>query len=121
MDRPNRQECSVPARCALGLLLKFPHELIPFALAQIAIFKAISAFNSTDRVRGVYEKISADHKYWIIHNEYDYEAHELPAEHKYVSTHEEEGTYVRTLISQIESDLDRDISLISICVDITGS
>jgi len=43
----------------------------------------ISAFNLTDRVRGVFDKVLASKKYWIIHNEYSYETSELPGEEKY--------------------------------------
>ena len=37
-----------------------------------------SAFNSSERVRIVFDKVNAREKYWLIHSEYDYQDHELP-------------------------------------------
>jgi hypothetical protein len=80
----------------------------------------ISAFNLTDRVRGVFDKVLASKKYWIIHNEYSYETSELPGEEKYQSASEEEGPYINGLIDENEAGLCRPLSGLAICVDITG-
>jgi hypothetical protein len=86
--------------------------------AQWDVF--ISAFNSTDRVRGVFNRVTASNKYWVIHNEYDYDQSELPSERKYESSAEEEGLFVKGLIDQIEAETGAGIDTMSVCVDITG-
>ena len=80
----------------------------------------ISAYNSSERVRGVYDRVSADRKYWIIHNEYAYQPGELPAGQCFTSELPDEGAYVTELISQIEADCGRSITQMSVCIDITG-
>jgi len=71
-------------------------------------------------VRTVFERVSASNKYWVIHNEYEYDAVELPPEQKYQSAADEEGIFVNGLVDKIQTDAGRSLSSLSICIDITG-
>jgi hypothetical protein len=80
----------------------------------------ISAFNSSDRVREVYSKVPAKHKFWMIHSEYGYGASELPSGNCYVSTSSSEADYTRGLVDRVEQVVGAPIGSLSICIDITG-
>jgi len=80
----------------------------------------ISAFNSSDRVRDVYSKAPARHKFWMIHSEYGYAEQELPEGNCYVSDDRSEAAYISGLVSHVEGTTGRSIDTLSICVDITG-
>ena len=40
----------------------------------------VSAFNESERVRRVFEKVRAKKKYWIVHDEYGFDCDEVPGE-----------------------------------------
>src|SRR3979409_2170984 len=80
----------------------------------------ISAFNSSDRVREVYSKAPAVSKYWLIHSEYGYSAEELPKGKHFIYGSDSEAEFIQTLVAHVEQDERRDISSLSICIDITG-
>jgi len=76
----------------------------------------ISAFNSSERVQKVFEKISAGKKYWLILPEYAYSPKEYPAKDFFVVTdHEEAGGMLPFLEGVVD-----DITKKTVCVDITG-
>lgn len=78
----------------------------------------ISAFNLSERVGSTFEKITASHKYWLIHNEYGFSDAELPFNAPLLrSTEVAEADFVIDVLSQIEIDLTPGVEL---CVDITG-
>lgn len=80
----------------------------------------ISAFNSSDRVREVYSKVPANSKYWLIHSEYGYSGEELPGGDCFECPSSSEAEFVEAFIAHIEKAEQRDLSSLSICVDITG-
>ena len=77
----------------------------------------ISAFNLSDRVRHTFKRISAKEKYWIIHNEYNFENSELPIDAPRLTADS---------LSEADFIIDTFGSIVSInsatrlCVDITG-
>lgn len=76
----------------------------------------VSAFNSSDRVRNVFQGVRADRKLWLVHPEYQYAEVELP-----VGTDLVQPTSLDE-VAQIDALLDAMGPLAgrSICIDITG-
>lgn len=83
-------------------------------LSEFDVF--ISAYNSSDRVKIVFGKISAKKKIWLIHPEYQYLNIEYPVGHVIVAPP------VGDEIGQIDALLATisDIEKVSLCIDITG-
>lgn len=78
----------------------------------------ISAFNLSERVSSVFEKIQADKKYWIIHNEYHFDDNELPVNGQLLrSDADAEADFIIEIFDGIEP---RPVPGQRICVDITG-
>ncbi|PIF76653.1 hypothetical protein CLU95_3821 [Variovorax sp. 54] len=76
----------------------------------------VSAFNSSDRVSGVFSGINSVRKIWLIHPEYQYLPVDLPEGHELVHpTSTDEVVQVNALLAQMG-----DLNGKSICVDITG-
>lgn len=95
----------------------YQQELQPDEIDSIAhhdIF--VSAFNSSERVRRVYEQISAERKVWLVHPEYQYTNDELPQNQEtVVPTANNEAEQVYVLLESL-GPLDGK----NLCVDITG-
>lgn len=77
----------------------------------------ISGFNQSERVQCVSNKVVANTKHWIIHNEYQFPVEELPSE-RFVSSMENEADFILEYFDTMLSGAD--LSAISICIDITG-
>lgn len=77
----------------------------------------ISAFNPTDRVTGIFDRIVASEKHWICHNEYGLINEQLPSG-CFVSHSNDESEY--TLKFFEERLASKDLSLVRVCVDATG-
>jgi hypothetical protein len=76
----------------------------------------ISAFNSSDRVEGVFNGVSAAKKIWLIHPEYQYLPVDLPVGHDLVQPDStDEVVQVAALLNYLG-----DLQGKSICIDITG-
>lgn len=76
----------------------------------------ISAYNSSDRVKIVFEHISAQKKIWLIHPEYQYTQIEHPDGHTIVAPMMgDEISQISDLLAAVPN-----IRTISLCVDITG-
>jgi len=80
----------------------------------------LSAYNSSDRVRRVFDKVTARRKYWVMHNEYGYSAVERPVGAVFSCPEDNEAPFIRQLMEHIEHDAGSEISTLSLCVDITG-
>jgi hypothetical protein len=80
----------------------------------------VSAFNSSERVRLVFDRVNAKRKYWLIHNEYEYKKEEIPSGVIFHSDERNEAPFVRGLVARIEADFGKRVRDLSICVDITG-
>lgn len=77
----------------------------------------LSAFNSSDRVRNVFERVSAGRKHWFISPEYRYREEELPKNGEcFVPSDADEAAVVQSYFNAASIDLGR----ASICIDITG-
>ncbi|HFS7497180.1 hypothetical protein KPE82_08145 [Acinetobacter baumannii] len=88
----------------------------PDSLPSYDLF--ISAFNSSDRVKNVFDKIDATRKVWLIHPEYYYTDIEIPNENDVVTPtieEKDEVSQVNLLINKLG-----DINNLNICIDITG-
>lgn len=76
----------------------------------------LSAYNSTDRVREVFEVIDASLKWWIVHSEYRFELGQLPSgEYVYVSDDESEDTFMAGILDGLPA-----LESSSLCIDISG-
>ena len=79
----------------------------------------ISAFNESERVKIVYENARAKEKYWIVHEEYGYEASELSLDDYFVC----KALTEEAILDFWEARIARRYSSLSgcnICVDATG-
>jgi len=89
-------------------------EKIESELAPCDVF--VSAFNSSDRVNGVFGKINSRRKIWLVHPEYAYAPVELPANGEIVTPeHSDERLQVETLLGVIG-----ELAGLDLCIDITG-
>lgn len=79
----------------------------------------VSAYNSSERVRLIFDQVAAIQKYWAIHKEYHYQPSELPPGNL-VHQDEDEAASIRGLVDRIELDAGRNIDELSICIDLTG-
>jgi hypothetical protein len=79
----------------------------------------ISAYNSSERVRLVFDRASAAHKFWLVHQEYDYQPSELPTGN-IIALDSDEASSIKALIERIERDAGKPIEQLSICADLTG-
>jgi hypothetical protein len=76
----------------------------------------VSAYNSSDRVRTVFDEVRAERKLWLVHPEYQYAALELPVGATLIEPDSrDEIAQVEALLSAI-GQLDGR----SLCIDITG-
>ncbi|MBX7132663.1 MAG: hypothetical protein K1X67_08320 [Fimbriimonadaceae bacterium] len=76
----------------------------------------VSAFNSSDRVRNVFQGVRADKKLWLVHPEYQYAEIELPTGTDCVQpTSLDEVAQIEALLDAMGPLAGR-----SICIDITG-
>jgi hypothetical protein len=77
----------------------------------------LSAFNSSDRVRTVFDRLSAREKHWFISPEYRYVQSELPTNGRcFAPPDADEATVVQSYFSSANLDLSR----VALCIDITG-
>ncbi|MGB1762332.1 hypothetical protein [Alloalcanivorax xenomutans] len=76
----------------------------------------ISAYNSSERVRNVYNRVLADKKIWVIHPEYRYSPIEYPPGDIVVAPEQSSEIEQANLVIE-QLDLDTGCS---ICIDITG-
>ena len=76
----------------------------------------ISAYNESQRVLNVFDRVPASERIWAVHPEYDYTTHELPPDDRIVTpASERETTFVRALLDEIGLSVGGQI-----CIDITG-
>lgn len=80
----------------------------------------ISAFNLGERIKVVFDQVSAATKIWLIHEEYELGAEDLPAGEKFVQASTDESTYCRALIDGLIAEGRLDPSATRLCIDITG-
>jgi len=77
----------------------------------------ISAYNSSDRVKIVFDKIKSDEKHWLIFPEYKYHIDELPKENFFICP--QEGNEGEQIVSFFDS-INKELADIPITIDITG-
>ena len=63
----------------------------------------ISAFNSSERVKSVYQKAIAQQKFWLIFPEYQYDDAELPDGDVYRCNGDSEGEQITSFFDTIQS------------------
>src|SRR4051794_27146012 len=77
----------------------------------------LSAFNSSDRVREVFNLAPAGEKHWFISPEYEYAQSELPkGGHCFVPDTTDEAAAVGRYFEELNLDLNKS----RLCIDITG-
>lgn len=87
------------------------------ALSAIASYDVfVSAFNDSERVRSVFDNVSATRKIWLVHPEYRYSNAELPDQgEKICPTSNNELDQVKELLDAIGPLVGK-----KLCIDITG-
>lgn len=78
-----------------------------------------SAYNSSERVQLVFDRVNAKRKYWLIHAEYDYGDDELPKGDCF-RLEADEAQSIMAFVKHVEESTDRPIDQVSMCVDLTG-
>jgi hypothetical protein len=76
----------------------------------------VSAYNSSERVTRVFEKVRASRKIWVVLPQYQYASNELPTGDVFVSSHENEADF----ISAWSDAAALDFTSIKLCLDLTG-
>lgn len=79
----------------------------------------LSAYNLSDRVRHVYDRVRAKSKMWLLHEEYNISEGQLPSEITFRTSASDESSYCQSLIATLEDSFG-DITKIRLCVDSTG-
>ena len=78
----------------------------------------LSAYNGSERVRNVFDRVKAKKKIWVIHHEYRFRKSELPMTGQlYCCDDEDEASACRRLLDHVGPDRERQGSL---CLDLTG-
>ena len=79
----------------------------------------VSAFNGSERVRRVYEKVKAENKYWIVHEEYGFAGDEGPEGGGFIceAVNEEEMLKFWECVLSISVP---DVEGTRVCLDATG-
>lgn len=80
----------------------------------------LSAYNLGERIKEVYDRVSATHKLWLVHEEYGLTSADLPAGEKFEFPGSDEATYCKALIDSLISRGKLDVSSTRLCVDVTG-
>jgi hypothetical protein len=89
-------------------------ERINYEFLQFDIF--VSAYNSSDRVKKVFDDVPASQKFWLLHPEYRYTEIEWPTSGVAICPHiTDERHQVEILLAEIGEVRGK-----SICIDITG-
>ena len=79
----------------------------------------VSAFNGSERVRRVYDKVEADNKYWIVHEEYGFASGEGPEGGGFICAALNEEEILRFWESVLSVSV-YDVTDTKVCVDATG-
>ena len=79
----------------------------------------LSAYNLSERVRHVYDRVRAKKKIWLVHNEYGLDSDSLPKEECFAPDAPDESSFCLALFSELERHYPN-LAEISICVDSTG-
>lgn len=77
----------------------------------------LSVFNSSDRVREVYNKINCQSKYWLIVPEYEYSVEEYPKEQCIIISGDNESEQIQSILQVLELANYKEQK---VCVDLTG-
>jgi hypothetical protein len=80
----------------------------------------LSAFNLGERIKVVYEEVTAAKKIWLIHEEYELALKDLPPGERFGRTGGDESTYCRALIDGLVAAGSLDPAASRLCIDITG-
>ncbi|HCG8215685.1 TPA: hypothetical protein NJ504_002588 [Vibrio parahaemolyticus] len=78
----------------------------------------LSAYNLSERLKKVFDKVDASEKFWLIFPEYDFSDEELPTQNDMIKV--EEGSEATQLIPIIERLSIEEFKDKSICIDATG-
>lgn len=79
----------------------------------------ISAYNLSERVRFVFDRVQANEKLWILHDEYDIDVRDHPDEACFKTGSEDESSFCNKLADFIGAHYG-ELKQLSICIDSTG-
>lgn len=79
----------------------------------------LSAFNLSDRVRHVYDRVRATDKLWLIHHEYQIPSSLQPPEEAFSPAAQDESSYCLALFSLLDQRYPA-LDQLTICLDSTG-
>jgi len=78
----------------------------------------ISAFNSSERVKQVFEQVNAADKYWLVQGDYEYQNEDLPSTGNLINpSTQSESEFAKKVIFEIGIET---LKSKSVCIDITG-
>ncbi len=78
----------------------------------------VSAFNLSQRVRSVFDQVSAPRKCWVLHQEYDFASADLPeGAEMYTSAAQGEADFVVDVMRDVLKGISSDAR---VCIDSTG-
>jgi hypothetical protein len=77
-----------------------------------------SAYNHSERVTTVFNKVIAPEKYWLVHKEYNYAATQYPSDTVFVSESGNEADFVFEFVEEKLGKID--FAAHKLCIDITG-
>ncbi|MFO7482584.1 hypothetical protein [Oceanibaculum nanhaiense] len=80
----------------------------------------LSAFNLGERIRVVFDQVSAARKIWLVHEEYGLAAEDIPEGEHFERAGADESTYCRALIDDLMATGSLDPATSRLCIDITG-
>jgi hypothetical protein len=78
----------------------------------------ISAFNTTERVGFVFNKVPAKEKHWLVHNEYRFLNDEHPSGDFFISDANNEADFILEYADRKLSQVD--LAHAKLCIDLTG-
>lgn len=76
----------------------------------------LSAYTKADRVRHVYDSVSARKKIWMVFPHFEFDIAELPPEERCIHLAREEHEFVHELLLHLPENL----SALKFCIDVTG-
>jgi hypothetical protein len=80
----------------------------------------ISAFNRSDRLRLVYDRVRASEKLWLVHPEYVMPEADLPPEAVMSPDAADESSFIREVVAELRGKRGYEPDSHSLCIDITG-
>lgn len=79
----------------------------------------LSAYNLSERVRHIYDRVRSKKKLWLVHKEYGLDETALPPEDYFAPNTPDESRFCLELFSELEK-CHSPLAELSVCIDLTG-